>query len=149
MKNNISIHCFTINILVYSLNQIPSKLVHFIVDMSLKSLLSLYVSNLYVFSQFVKETDLLLYNFSDHLNLYDCILMVSFNLLSVLLFSIDGNWENMFSDMGFPCGSAGKESACNAGDLGSIHGLGRSPGEGKCYPLQCSGLENSMDCILH
>ena len=47
--------------------------------------------------------------------------------------------------MGFPCGSAGKESTCNAGDLGSITGLGRSPGEGKGYPLQCSGLENSMD----
>ena len=46
---------------------------------------------------------------------------------------------------GFPCGSAGKESARNAGDLGSIPGLGRSPGEGKGYPLQYSGLENSMD----
>ena len=46
--------------------------------------------------------------------------------------------------MGFPCGWAGKESACNAGDLGSIPGLGRSPGEGKGYPLQYSGLENSM-----
>ena len=44
--------------------------------------------------------------------------------------------------MGFPCVSAGKESACNAGDLGSIPGLGRSPGEGKGYPLQYSGLEN-------
>ena len=50
--------------------------------------------------------------------------------------------------LGFPCGSAGKESACNAGDLGSIPGLGRSPGEGKGYPLQRSGLENSMDCIV-
>ena len=48
-----------------------------------------------------------------------------------------------------PCGSAGKESACSAGDLGSIPGLGRSPGEGKDYPLQYSGLENSMDCIVH
>ena len=48
---------------------------------------------------------------------------------------------------GFPCGSAGKESACNAGDLGSIPGLGRSPGKGKGYPLQYSGLENSMDFI--
>ena len=47
--------------------------------------------------------------------------------------------------LGFPCGSAGKESACNAGDLGLIPGLGRSPGEGKGYPLQYSGLENSMD----
>ena len=56
------------------------------------------------------------------------------------------------------CGSTGKESTCNAGDLGSIPGLGRSPGEGKGYPLQYSGLENSMengiemensmDCVL-
>ena len=46
-------------------------------------------------------------------------------------------------------GSAGKESTCNAGDLGSIPGLGRSPGEGTGYPLQYSGLENSMDCIVH
>ena len=51
--------------------------------------------------------------------------------------------------MGFPCGSAGKESACNAGDLSSIPGLGRSHGEGKVYPLQYSGVENSMDCIVH
>ena len=46
-------------------------------------------------------------------------------------------------------GSAGKESACNAGDLASIPGLGRSPGEGKGHPLQSSGLENSMDCVVH
>ena len=45
--------------------------------------------------------------------------------------------------------STGKESACNAGDPGSIPGLGRSPGEGNGYPLQYSGLENSMDCIVH
>ena len=51
--------------------------------------------------------------------------------------------------VGFLCGSAGKESVCNAGDLGSISGLGKSPGEGKGYPLQCSGMENSMDCIVH
>ena len=51
--------------------------------------------------------------------------------------------------MGFPCGSVGKESACNVGDLGSITGLGRSPGEGKNYPLQYSGLENSTDSIVH
>ena len=50
---------------------------------------------------------------------------------------------------GFPGGSAGKESAGNAGDLGSIPGLGRSPGEGKGYPLQYSGLENSMDSVVH
>ena len=53
------------------------------------------------------------------------------------------------SHSGFPCGSAGKESTYNAGDLGSIPGLGRCPGEGKGYPLQDSGLENSMDYIVH
>ena len=47
--------------------------------------------------------------------------------------------------MGFPCGSAGKKSACNVGVLGSIPGFGRSLGEGKGYPPQYSGLENSMD----
>ena len=47
--------------------------------------------------------------------------------------------------MGFPCGSAGKESTCNVGDLGSIPGLGRSPGEGKGYQIQYSDLENPMD----
>ena len=48
-----------------------------------------------------------------------------------------------------PCGSAGKESACNAGDLGSTPGLGRSSGEGKGYPFQYRILENSMECIVH
>ena len=51
--------------------------------------------------------------------------------------------------MGFPCASAGKEFSCNAGDLGLISGLGRSPGEGKGYPLQYSGLENSMNYTVH
>ena len=51
--------------------------------------------------------------------------------------------------LGFPGGSAGKESAYNAGDLGLIPGLGRSPGEGNGYPLQYSDLENSLDCIVH
>ena len=51
--------------------------------------------------------------------------------------------------IGFSGGSADKESACNPGDLGSIPGLGRYPGEGKGYPLQYSGLKNSMDCIVH
>ena len=53
----------------------------------------------------------------------------------------------------FPGGSVGKESTCNAGDPGStacnVGDLGRSPGEGNGYPLQYSGLENSMDCIVH
>ena len=52
-------------------------------------------------------------------------------------------------NLGSPSGSAGKESAFNAGDLGSIPGLERSAGEGKGYPLQYSGLENSMDSIVH
>ena len=50
---------------------------------------------------------------------------------------------------GFPGGSAGKESACNAGDPGLSPGWGRSPGEGESYPLQYSGLDNSMDGIDH
>ena len=49
----------------------------------------------------------------------------------------------------FSAGSVSKESACNVGDLGSIPGSGRSPGEGEGYPLQYSGLENSMDCMVH
>ena len=50
---------------------------------------------------------------------------------------------------GFPDSSVGKESICNAGNPGLIPGLGLSPGEGKGYPLQYSGLENSMDCIVY
>ena len=53
--------------------------------------------------------------------------------------------KHLESKSGFPGGSDGKEFTCNAGDLGSIPGLGRSPGEGKGYPLQYSGLENPMD----
>ena len=51
--------------------------------------------------------------------------------------------------LGFPGGSDGKESACNAGDLDSIPGLGKSLKEGNGNPLQYSFLENSMDCIVH
>ena len=51
--------------------------------------------------------------------------------------------------LGFPDSLVGKESACNAGDLGSIPGVGRFPAEGKGYSLQYSGLENFMDCIVH
>ena len=61
---------------------------------------------------------------------------------------IISNWRAPPLTWGFPCGSADKESTCNAGDLGSIPGLGRSPGEGKGYPLQHCGLENSMGCIV-
>ena len=71
--------------------------------------------------------------------------------------SIHQEWQlpfttslGMFSLIqGFPCGSASKESTCNVGNLGSILGLRRSPGEGKGYPLQYSGLENSKDYTVH
>ena len=56
---------------------------------------------------------------------------------------------HLLTYQGFPDRSVGKESACSAGDLGSIPGLGRSPGEGKGYPLHYSCLENSVDCIVH
>ena len=58
-------------------------------------------------------------------------------------------WLHIREAMGFPHSSLGKESACYAGDPGLIPGLGRSPGAGVGYPLQYSGLENSMDCIVH
>ena len=57
-------------------------------------------------------------------------------------------WQ-LYFQLGFPYGSTGKESTCSVGDLGLIPGSGRSPGEGKGYQLQNSGLENSMDCIVH
>ena len=58
--------------------------------------------------------------------------------------------ENIFAlILDFLCGSTGKEFVCNAGDLGLIPWLGRSPGEGKGCPFQYSGLENSRDCIVH
>ena len=57
--------------------------------------------------------------------------------------------DGITDSVGFPDSSVGKESTCNAGELGLISGLGRSPGEGKGYPHQYSGLENYMDCIVH
>ena len=71
-------------------------------------------------------------------------------VLIMFMHSIYTLMYNIFIvSLGFPGGSDDKESACNAGDLGSISGVGRSPGEGKGYPLQYSALENSMDCIGH
>ena len=64
-------------------------------------------------------------------------------MVSVLLESLHPRKQ-----WGFPDGSDGKEFTCNAGDLGSIPGLGRSPGERKGYPFQSSGLEKSKDCIV-
>ena len=68
------------------------------------------------------------------------ILKMLFTWTETMLF-----WGGLVSYQGFPGSSTGKESACNAGDLGLIPGLGRSPGEGNGHPLQYSGLENSMD----
>ena len=66
--------------------------------------------------------------------------------MSLLKYFIDGiSLMVQWLWLGFPCGSAGKESACSVGDLSLIPGLERSPGEGKGYPLQYSDLENSMD----
>ena len=70
------------------------------------------------------------------------IFVLNLFLLLLLLFSL-------LLYMGFPGSLAGKESACNAGDPCSIPGLERSAGDGNSYPLQYSGLENSMDCIVH
>ena len=64
-------------------------------------------------------------------------------------FSKSSQAIGLILQLGFPCGSAGKESTCHAGDLGLIPGLGRAPGEGNSYPLQYSGLEKSMKCIIH
>ena len=60
-----------------------------------------------------------------------------------------GHQVSRFIPVESPDSSFGKESACNAGDLDVIPWLGRSPGEGKGYLLQYSGLENVMDCIVH
>ena len=67
-------------------------------------------------------------------------------MLVFLVYCFD---TGLCSQVGFPDGLAGKESACSAGDSGSIPGLGRSPGGGNSYSLQNSCLENSMDCIVH
>ena len=69
--------------------------------------------------------------------------------MSVLGTTIIYQSSKPFDLLGLASSTAGKESACNVGDLGLIPGLGRSPGEGKGYPLLYSGLENSMDCIVH
>ena len=71
------------------------------------------------------------------------------HLLFITQFMVFVLYQLRWTKMGFPCGSAGKKSICNVGDLGSILGLGRSPGEVKGYPLQYSSLENSMDCVVH
>ena len=76
------------------------------------------------------------------------LLQIFFFFLQEFFFPLKDIYETMFN-MGFPCGSAGKESTCNAGDPGLNPGSGRSSGEGKGYPRQYLGLENSMECIVH
>ena len=61
-------------------------------------------------------------------------------------YSIDSSWDQI---LGFLGGTASKESTCSVGDLSSIPGLGRSPGEGNGYPLQYFDLQYYMDCIVH
>ena len=89
-----------------------------------------------------------------------CLDIFSLDLMLKQWYPSEKHWKGLgiasengdiprFWKIGFPDSSAGKESACNAGDLGSIPELGRSPGEGKGYPLQYSGLENSTDCKVH
>ena len=82
-----------------------------------------------------------------HLNLMQNYPVAIYNSTDFILLAILYYLYELSSS--FPCGSAGKESACNAGVLGLIPGLGRSSEEGKGYPLQYSGLENSMDCIVY
>ena len=65
------------------------------------------------------------------------------------LHGVAKSWTQLTDWTELKCSSAGKESGCNVGDLGSISGLGRSSGKEKGYPFQYSGLENSMDCIVH
>ena len=75
--------------------------------------------------------------------------LTDFFLLDDLSINISSILKPPTITVGFLCSSASKESACNEGGLGSIPGLGRSPEEGKGYPLQYSILENSVDCLAH
>ena len=76
-------------------------------------------------------------------------LILGYNIILFLYLFIVCILPRIVLPLHFPGGSAGKESTCNARDLGLIPGLGRSPEEGNGYPLQYSGLESSMNCIVH
>ena len=76
------------------------------------------------------------------------LVTISYQLLWYFSKGRDSPFVRIVSSSCFPDSSVGKEFACSVGDLGLISGLGRSPGEGKHYPLQYSGLENSMDCVV-
>ena len=77
-----------------------------------------------------------------------CCLRIQILVAATYWMPFNGRLCELFF-VGFPCGSAGKKSTCSERDLGSVLGLGRSPGEGEGYALQYSGLENSTDCIVH
>ena len=91
------------------------------------------VGNLISGSSAFSKSSLYIWKFSVHV-----LLKPSFN-----------DFERDLASIDFPGGSAGKESSCHVGDLGSIPGLGRSPGEGNVYPLQYSSLENFVDYMVH
>ena len=76
------------------------------------------------------------------LKMSNLIFLLNIDIYKLILAQIECKLQALW---GFPCGSAGKESACNAGDLGMIPGLGRSPGGRHGNPLQYSCLENPMD----
>ena len=86
-----------------------------------------------------------------------CALQTSYHYIVTFIISVENPAVSLILALlkygrlneGFPCGSADKESTRNVGDLGSFPRLGRSPGEGNSHPLQYSGLENSMDYIVH
>ena len=70
------------------------------------------------------------------------------NSMDCIVYGVAKSWTRLSDFPGLPGSSVGKESACNVGDLSLIPGLGISPGEGKGYPVQYSGLENSMGCMV-
>ena len=74
--------------------------------------------------------------------------VISFCKVNYFMLGSNSNLLSFCALFEFTGGTADKESTCNVGDLGSIPGLGRSPGEEKGYPLQHSDLEKSMDCIV-
>ena len=101
-----------------------------------------------------KQTSILFHLFSNcgsRLNIWEYLTRYPWELRFTSYLYVNSNWNYhqkvvfLLPVWGFPCGSAGKESVCNAGDLGSVPGLGWSPG----YPLQYSSLENSMDYTVY
>ena len=105
-----------------------------------------------------KQTSILFHLFSNcgsRLNIWEYLTRYPWELRFTSYLCVNSNWNYhqkmvfLLPVWGFPCGSAGKESICNVGDLGSIPGLGWIPEERKGYPLQYSGLENSMDYAVY